>query len=281
MLISLYDKIKITIEEYNLTSSFNDKINIYAFQDIFDNQHPYLIKLFDISETPVVNVTLGGFLNNIYNINEVIAWLYTSLCRNFSYFKGLNYFLLSLSLIIIKTQPPDSSSLFDLIIVVSNSFELLKKLMEPSLSDIILLILDDPRDIYHSSTSVVLNYFCFNWNRIINKEIISITESVLYFSLFYIKNPLFQKSFIYLKKLRFYCSKFHFIINTWKNSSDEHFNLIKSLFKDSSPFFSFLSTVSPSKDTPDILKFTSQAIILLENENIPEEISNYLKLISF
>jgi hypothetical protein len=70
--------------------------------------------------------------------------------------------------------------------------------------------------------------------------------------------------------------------------------LIKSLFKDSGwteclinifnalnpsslssskllpPFLSFLSSVSPSEDTADILKSTSESIILLEDENTPE-----------
>jgi hypothetical protein len=43
-------------------------------------------------------------------------------------------------------------------------------------------------------------------------------------------------------------------------------------------FLSFLSSVSPSEDTADILKDTSLAIMLLEDENTPEEVSNYLKL---
>jgi hypothetical protein len=105
--------------------------------------------------------------------------------------------------------------------------------MELSFSDIILLFLYEQRNMYFLGTGVILDYFCSNWNKIINKEIISITKSLLYFSLFYIKNPLFQKGEISfcLIKLRFYCSKFHFIINSWKNLSDEHFNLIKSLFK--------------------------------------------------
>jgi hypothetical protein len=97
------------------------------------------------------------------------------------------------------------------------------------------------------------------------------------------------------------------MINSWKSSSDEHFNLIKSLFKNLGwteylidifrvlnpfsisfskqqllpPFLSLLSSVSPSKDIPDILKCTSEAIILLEDENTPEEISNYFKSTNF
>jgi hypothetical protein len=51
--------------------------------------------------------------------------------------------------------------------------------------------------------------------------------------------------------------------------------------KQSSPFLSFLSSVSPSKDTTDILKYTSESIILLEDKNIPEEFSNYFKLTNF
>jgi hypothetical protein len=95
------------------------------------------------------------------------------------------------------------------------------------------------------------------------------------------------------------------MINSWKNSSDERFNLIKSLFKNSGwteylidifkalnpfslsswkqlpPFLSFLLFVSPSEDTAGILKFTSLAIIILEDKNTSEEISNYLKLTNF
>jgi hypothetical protein len=47
------------------------------------------------------------------------------------------------------------------------------------------------------------------------------------------------------------------------------------------PFLSFLSSLSPSEDIPDILKYTSKTIRLLENKNTPEEISNYLKLTNF
>jgi hypothetical protein len=95
------------------------------------------------------------------------------------------------------------------------------------------------------------------------------------------------------------------IIQSWKKSSDEHFNLIKSLFKDSGwteclinifnalnpfslsslkqlpPFLSFLSSVSPSENTAYILKSASEAIVLLEDKNTPKEISNYLKLTDF
>jgi hypothetical protein len=307
ILISLYDKIKITIQEYNSTSSFNDKIKIYASHDIVDGENFYSVKLFDISETPVVNIGCCFIFKNLYNMNEVIIWRYTSLFQNFSYFEGLKYFLSSLSLITIKTQPPNTSSFFDLIVVVSNSFELLKKLMKSSFSNIILQILNDQRDIYFYSISIVLHYFCFNWNEIINEEIISITKSVLYFSLFYVKSPSFQKGEISFRliKLGFYCTKFLLIIGTYKNSSDEHFNLIKSLFKDSGwteclinifnalnpfslssskqlpPFLSFLSSVSPSEHTTNILKYTSEIIILVEDENTPEEISNYFKLTNF
>jgi hypothetical protein len=44
------------------------------------------------------------------------------------------------------------------------------------------------------------------------------------------------------------------------------------------PFLFFLSSISPSEYSADILKWTSEAVILLEDENTPEEISNYLKL---
>jgi hypothetical protein len=215
--------------------------------------------------------------------------------------------LRSLSLIKGKIRPSDTSSFFDLIVVVSNSFELLKKLMESSFSDIVLLTLNDERDIYFLSTNVIKSYFYFNWNGIIYEEIISVTKSLLYFSIYYVKSPSFQKdeSFICLKKLTSYCSIFFVIIKSWKDLSDEHFNLIKSLFKDSGwteclidifnalnpfslssskqlpPFLSFLSSVSPSEDTTGILEFTSLAIVFLEDENTPKEISNYLKLANF
>jgi hypothetical protein len=54
-----------------------------------------------------------------------------------------------------------------------------------------------------------------------------------------------------------------------------------SSLKQSPPFLSFLSSVSPCEYTAHILIFTSQAIILLEDKNTPEEISNYLKLTIF
>jgi hypothetical protein len=307
ILISLYDKLKITIEEYKSTSSLNDKIKIYVSHEFVDGQYSYSIKLFDISETLVVNIAYSFISKDLCNMNEVIIWRYTPLCRDFSYFEGLNYFLLSLYLIRIRTQPPDTSSFFDLMVVVLNSFELLKKLMEPSFSDIILRILNDPRDIFHLSTFVIFHYFYLNQNKIINKEIISITKSVLYFSLYYVKSSSFQKgeSSFCLTKLRYYCSAFLYIITLWNISSDEHFNLIKSLFKNSGwtkclidisnalnpfslssskqlpPFLSFLSSVSPSEDTADILRYTSKAIKLLEDKNTSEEISNYLKLTNF
>jgi hypothetical protein len=76
--------------------------------------------------------------------------------------------------------------------------------------------------------------------------------------------------------------------------SHEHFDLVKSLFKDSgwkeclidifnalNPFSLSSSSVSPSEHTTHILKFTPEAIILLEDENTLEEISNFLKLTNF
>jgi hypothetical protein len=210
ILISLYNKIKITIEEYNSVSFFNDKIKIYVSHDIVDGKYFCLIRLFDISEIPVVNIAYTCILKDFFNMNEVILF------RDFSCFEGLKYFLLSLSFINNKIQSPDSTSLFDLIVAVSNSFELLKKLMESSFSDIILLTLNDQRDIYFLSTLVILNYFNFNWNKKINEEIISITKSVLYFSLFYVKSPLFQKGDISfcLEKLESYCLTFFLIIES-------------------------------------------------------------------
>jgi hypothetical protein len=196
----------------------------------------------------------------------------------------------------------ETSSFFDLIIVILNSFELLKKIMESSFSNAVPLI-----PLYLLSTSVMLDYFYSNSNRIINEEIISITKSILYFSVYYVKSSSFPKGNTYfcLTILRYYCLRFFFMINSWKNSSDKLFNLIKSLFrnsgwteclinifkalnpfslsssKQSPPFLSFLSSVSPSENTANILECTSEAIILLEDENTPEEVSNYLKLTNF
>jgi hypothetical protein len=264
------------------------------------------VRLFNIYETLTVNIIHSFVLKNFFDMNEIIVWRYTSFCRDFSYFERLKYFLLSLSLVTEKAQLSDTSSFFDLTVVVFNSFELLKKIIESSFSDIIFLIFDVQRVLF-LSTGVVLGYFYSNWNKIINEEIISITKSVLYFSLYYIKSSSFRKgttSFC-LQILRYYCSRFLFMINSWKNSSDEHFNLIKSLFKNSGwteclidifkalnpfslssskqlpPFLSFVSSVSPSEYTASILKFTSEIIILLKDENTPEEISNYLKLANF
>jgi hypothetical protein len=137
------------------------------------------------------------FLGNFYLDEEVaqaelrralaedsLTWHYTSLCRDFSYFEGLKYFFSCISSITNKPQPPNISSLFDLIVVVLNSFELLKKLMESSFCDIILLFVNGQRDMYDLSSIVLFKYFCFNWNEIINEEIISITKSVLYFHYF-------------------------------------------------------------------------------------------------
>jgi hypothetical protein len=47
------------------------------------------------------------------------------------------------------------------------------------------------------------------------------------------------------------------------------------------PFLSFLLFVSPSEDTARILKDTSEAVILLEDNNTPQEISNYFELTNF
>jgi hypothetical protein len=145
------------------------------------------------------------------------------------------------------------------------------------------------------------------WDREINKDIISVTKSFLWFLLYYVKNSSFQfsRSIICVKKLRDYCETFFIIINSCKNSSDEYFILIKSLFKDSGwtgclidifnalnsfssssskqppPFLSFLLSVSPSEDTAYILKYSSLSISLLENKNTPKEISQYVQLTNF
>jgi hypothetical protein len=308
ILILFYDKIKITLEELNSTSFFNDKIKIYASHDSdsVTGKYFYSIKLFDDSEIPVVNMGCSCTLENLFDMNEVIAWRYGPFHQYFSYFEGLKYFLWSLSFITHRILQRDTSSFIDLIVIISNSFELLKKLMKSSFSDIVLIFNDD-RDMYHFSIVDVLYFLLLNWNKIINEEIVSITKLFLYFTLDYVKSRLFQEMDISfcLIKLNTFCFGFLHIIESWKNSSDEHFNLIKSLFKNSGwteclidifnilnpfslssskqspPFLFFLLYISPSKTTADILKNTSKAILLLEDENIPEEISNYLKLTNF
>jgi uncharacterized membrane protein len=108
-----------------------------------------------------------------------------------------------------------------------------------------------------------------------------------------------------VRKLLTYCGTFFIVINSWKNSNDEYFNLIKSLFKDSGwteclinifnvlnpfssssskqlpPFLSFLLSVSLPKYTANILENISKSISLLENENTPKEISLYIQLTNF
>jgi transcriptional regulator NrdR family protein len=112
ILISLYDKIKITIEECNSTSSFDDKIKTYVSHNIIDGEYFYSVRLFDITEIPVKNITYNSISKKLYSMNEIIVWRYMSLYRDFSYFKELKYFLLSLSSIRIKTQSIDSFSFF-------------------------------------------------------------------------------------------------------------------------------------------------------------------------
>jgi hypothetical protein len=133
ILILLYDKIKITIEKYNSTSFLNDKIKIYVSDNI--------IRLLNTSETPIVNICFKKIFQNFYNMKEVIACSFS-----FSYFEGLKYLLLSLSRFCSCGQSFDIFSFFDLIVVVSNSFELLKKLMKTSFSDIILQTLNVRND---------------------------------------------------------------------------------------------------------------------------------------
>jgi hypothetical protein len=183
----------------------------------------------------------------------------------------------------------------------------MKKLMDSSYCDIVSKVISRESDMYFISTYSIYLFFISFWDKKINEEIISITKSFLWFSLYYVKNPSFQfsKSIICLEKLFGYCKTFPIIINSWKNSSDEYFDLIKSLFKDSGwteclidifnalnpfssssskqlpPFLSFLLVVSPSKYTPNILKNTSKSISLLENENTPKEISQYIQLTNF
>jgi hypothetical protein len=307
ILISLYDKIKIAIQEYKPISSFDDKVKIYVSCDIVDSKgssysinkfFEYQMKIIDISETPIINIACSYISKNFYDMNEAIAWRYTSLCRDFSYFEGLKYFLSNLSLIKSKGLLFDPFFISDLIVVISNSFELLKKLMESSFS--LSIFNDQKEDIYYKSLSAVLDYFFYIWNEIIDEKTISIIKSALYFSLYYIKSPLFQKedSFTCLKRLTFCCSRIVLIVVALrKNSSDEHFNLIKSLLKDSGwieclfgifnvlgsfslsskripPFLSFLSSIFPSEIITDILNYVSSALLLLGDAT--EEIFNFL-----
>jgi hypothetical protein len=58
-------------------------------------------------------------------------------------------------------------------------------------------------------------------------------------------------------------------------------NPFSSSSKQSSPFLSFLLSVSPSKHIANILEFTSKSISLLENGNTPKEISQYVQLTNF
>jgi hypothetical protein len=105
-----------------------------------------------------------------------------------------------------------------------------------------------------------------------------------------------------VKILSDYCKTFLIIIKSCKNGSDEYLK-IKSLFKDSGwteclidifnglnpfssskqlpPFLSFLLSVFPSEDTVNILKDISESISLLENENTPKKISQYIQLTNF
>jgi uncharacterized membrane protein len=153
------------------------------------------------------------------------------------------------------------------------------------------------------SILVVCIFFESFWDKNLSKEIISITKTLLWFSLYYVKNPLFQfsENIICVKKIKDYCLTFHIIIGSWKNSSDEH-DLLKSLFRDSGwteclihifntlnpfsssslkelpPFLSFFSFVSLSDITSAILYYTSKSISLLEDENTPKETSKYIKI---
>jgi hypothetical protein len=71
----------------------------------------------------------------------------------------------------------------------------------------------------------------------------------------------------------------------WTECLIDIFNTLNSFSSSSSkqspPFLSFLLSVSPSENTAKILKFTSESISLLENENTPKEISRYVQLTNF
>jgi hypothetical protein len=310
ILIFLYDKIQTIIEEFNSISTENDRIKIYVTHKNVDDNHSYKIELFDIVENKVKKVNCSSILNCYFDMNKHINWRYTSVYLDFSYVEQFYLLLLIFSNILLNTKDKKrilfNSSYFDLIFVVVNSFDSMKKLMDSSCCDIVLTIISREFDLYFVNTYLIYLFFMYFWDEEVNKEIILVTKSFLWFSIYYVKNPSFQFSgnIFCLRKLRDYCVTLFRITNSWKNSSDEYFDLLKSLFKDSGwteclidifnalnpfsssskqspPFLSFLLSVSPSEVTTDILKYSSLSISLLENKNTPKEISQYIQSTNF
>jgi hypothetical protein len=291
ILIFLYDKIKTIIEDFNSVSIENDRIKIYIKHENVDDKHLYKIQLFDIVENKVEQTNYIS--NDNLSMNKHINWRCTSICRDFSYLQQLFLLLQSFFEVLINTKDKKrilcNSSYFDLIIIIINSSNIMKKLMDSSYCDIVFKVINKELDLYFMNTHLLCLFFVYFWDKKINEEIISITKSFLLFSLYYVKTPSFQFSWsiICVRKLNEYCSTFLIIINSWKNSSDENFDLIKPLFKDSGwteclidifnalnpfssssskqspPFLSFLSSVSPSEDTTNILENISKSISLL------------------
>jgi hypothetical protein len=237
-------------------------------------------------------------------MNKHINWRYTSIRRDFPYLEQLYLLLESFCNILFNTKDKKrilyNSSYFDLIIIIINSFDTMKKLMDLFYCDIVIKVNGKEYDMYFMNTYLICLYFLYFWDKKINEEIISITKSFLWFSLYYVKNPSFQFSGngFCLRKLIIYCRTFFIIINSWKNSNGEYFNLIKSLFKDLGwtkwliDIFNTLNTflsssskqsppllsVSSSEDIINILEYSSVSILLLENENTPKEIFQYVQL---
>jgi hypothetical protein len=309
ILIFLYDKIKIILKEFNSISIENDRIKIYVIHKNIDDEHSYKIKLLDIFENKVKNVDCSCILGCYFDMKKHINWRYTSVCRDFSYLEQLYLLLEAFSNILFNIKDRErilyNFSFFDLIIMIINSFDSMKKLMDSSYSDIVFKI-NERGDLYSESTYLVILFFMYFWDRKINKDIILIIKSFLWFSLYYVKNPSFQLSGSVhcLEKLKRYCLIFLVIIDSCNNSSGEYFNSIKSLFKESGwteclidifnalnpfpssskqspPFLSFLLSVSPSEDIAEILKYSSLYISLLEDENTPKEISQFIQLTNF
>jgi hypothetical protein len=78
ILASLHDKIKITVKECKSTLFFNDKIKIYASHDIIDGEYFCSIKLFDIHEILIGNISFSGIYKSFYNMKLLFADIHLS-----------------------------------------------------------------------------------------------------------------------------------------------------------------------------------------------------------
>jgi hypothetical protein len=304
ILISLYDRIKTIINQLDLVFTRDDKIKNYVCYGSVDGKHfLYRMKLFDRVDNSVGCINLEFASENYYNMDGPLIWRYTSLYQDFSYFETLYSFLCSLYILGGESELISNSSYFDLVVVVNKSFCSLKKLMDTPYSDIVLIHLNKQVDFYLVNINLVRLFFESFWNGAANKEINSLSESLIYFLLFYIKNSSFEflGSIECLKRLSICCQTCVGVIRLWKeNSNDKYFDLIKFLFKNSKlekclidifnaldslsyskqlpHFLSFLSSVSPSEDTKDILKNVTYSILLLCGKNSPEEVKLFARL---